>query len=572
MVTPKRFFRLLRRNGPSALIGAIAGAARESVRSSRITVAKSMNGEWTCRLRKTWRFPRWPHLKRRLDVRLGGPSTDFRRRCETSPPDIYTPAQEPPTAYRLLLAGPSALADNRVMRFLGSRAAAGDLNLLHGDDVADWAPGLTNVLYGIDADLAGHALLTGLRQRGVHCDWLAALPEVPAAEVPLRDACDRQASPSAATDSLQYSDIVLPPPTFRSNPITDPAKRTLRILTYRWHVPHQYELFKLGADFTLVTDLGESSCRWWDLGQRPMPANARFAEWKDIEQSDFDLAILHFDEHVLDQLGKDTAIGADWGRTFRFLKHHLKIPCVAVCHGTPQAADSMLGDDGSEANRLELIELLADIPVVVNSHQALSEWDFNRARVIWQGFDPAEFPSRPPTGDVRPRILTLPPSAYALRPAYHGTELLRSVRQALPELAFENLAVPEPNLLLRGNAYAHAKFRHYVRAIHQFNVYFNPTLHSPMPRTRGEAMLCGLATVNARNHDVDLFINNGRDGFYGTTADELADQLQFLSARPDRTWKIGQAARETMIRVFHIDRFLSDWRELIRDVLGNSVI
>ena len=79
----------------------------------------------------------------------------------------------------------------------------------------------------------------------------------------------------------------------------------MRVLTYRWHVPHQYELFKLGADFTLVTDLGESSCRWWDLGQRPMPANVRFAEWHDIEQADFDLAILHFDEHVLDQRGKD---------------------------------------------------------------------------------------------------------------------------------------------------------------------------------------------------------------------------------------------------------------------------
>jgi hypothetical protein len=346
----------------------------------------------------------------------------------------------------------------------------------------------------------------------------------------------------------------------------------LRVLTYRWHVPHQYELFKLGAEFALVTDLGESSCRWWDLGQRPMPANVRFAKWHDIQQADFDLAILHFDEHVLDQRGKDEAVGGNWGQTFRFLRRNLAIPCFAVCHGTPQVADSMLGSEGAKANRLELIELLADIPVVVNSHQALSEWDFNRARVIWQGFDPSEFPLRPPPRTDRPRILTLPPSAYALRPAYHGTELLRIVSQALPELAFENLAVPEPNLLLRGNAYAHAKFRHYVGAIHQFNVYFNPTLHSPMPRTRGEAMLCGLATVNARNHDVDMFINNGRDGFYGTTADELADQLQFLAAHPDRTWEIGQAARETAIRVFHIDRFLADWRQLIRDVLGNSVI
>ena len=44
--------------------------------------------------------------------------------------------------------------------------------------------------------------------------------------------------------------------------------------------------------------------------------------------------------------------------------------------------------------------------------------------------------------------------------------------------------------------------------------YFNPTLHSPMPRSRGEAMLCGLATVNADSHDVNQFIQNGVNGFY----------------------------------------------------------
>ena len=86
-----------------------------------------------------------------------------------------------------------------------------------------------------------------------------------------------------------------------------------------------------------------------------------------------------------------------------------------------------------------------------------------------------------------------------------------AARMAAP---LERLCVAEPNLLLRGNAYADARFAHYVAALHGFDIYFNPTLRSPMPRSRGEAMLCGLATVNADSHDVDRFIENGMNGFY----------------------------------------------------------
>lgn len=221
--------------------------------------------------------------------------------------------------------------------------------------------------------------------------------------------------------------------------------------------------------------------------------------------------------------------------------------------------------------RMALVDFLGDTPVVVNSHQALAEWGFAAARVIWQGFDPAEFPCRPPPAGRAPRILTLPAAATAERPGYRGAELFNEVaaRIAAP---MEPLCVAEPNLLLRGNAYAAAKFAHYLAALHGFDIYFNPTLRSPMPRSRGEAMLCGLATVNAASHDVDRFIDNGVNGFYAGTADELADRLRFLLADPDRAWRIGQAGRATAMRLFHIDRYLADWRRLIRDTLGSDAI
>ena len=76
-------------------------------------------------------------------------------------------------------------------------------------------------------------------------------------------------------------------------------KRRYRILTHRWHVPHQHEIYKLPFDFTLLTGTGTKLTNKWDYEQRPLPANVRFLHAETVDPSAFDLAIVHFDENVL---------------------------------------------------------------------------------------------------------------------------------------------------------------------------------------------------------------------------------------------------------------------------------
>ncbi len=559
---PSAFTKLLRltaEHGPAPLLRAALGAAADACRERRFRVVASPMPD--CGWRTTWRRPTRRRFEQALRKRLGIAQPDFRRRAESAD-GIDARLPEVPFEATVLLAGSRALDDAWVRSFLLAQAADGVLRLVRPGDAVAPQPGTLTLLIGVEADAEGLACLLALQIRGIICDWLATPGETAPEEVPLREACLRQATPSADGSGLDYSPIAVPQRlTFPR--AAAPLPRPLRVLTYRWHVPHQYELFKLGAEFTLVSDLGEGSCRWWDLGQRPLPANARFAHWAEIDPRQFDLAVLHFDENVLQAAPDARSVGAEWGATFRFLQQNLTIPRVAVCHGTPHA--------DAPAQRAALADFLGDVPVVVNSHQAQAEWGFADARVIWQGFDPAEFPCRPPPGEGAPRILTLPQEATAERPGYRGADLLAQVaaRLAAP---LERLRVPEPNLLLSGNAYADARFAHYIAALHGFDIYFNPTLRSPMPRSRGEAMLCGLATVNADSHDVDRFIENGMNGFYAATAEELADQLGFLLADPARAWRIGQAGRETAMQRFHIDRYLADWRQLIRDALGSNAI
>lgn len=356
-------------------------------------------------------------------------------------------------------------------------------------------------------------------------------------------------------------------------PFAISRNRKLRVLTYRWHVPHQYELYKLPHEFTLLPDLGTGFTGGWEFEQRPQPKNATFKPRHQVRVSDFDLAIIHFDENVLSPENCNRVIGHDWGANFRYFVEQISgIPKVAICHGTPQFVgqyrpdyhESDLGMPIEESREL-LVNYLRDIPVVCNSHQAAREWGFKRSQVIWHGFDPSEFTSTDYSGG----ILSLGRSMRE-RPHYRGYEHFKRVSALLPEEfrpSFHN--VPRPPLYSVGQEiYPRLKFEVYKQSLRNHSVYFNPTLRSPMPRSRGEAMMSGLVSVSAANHDVQLFIKNGWNGFYSDSSEEMADYLLFLMRNKKACREIGVRSRATAADVFNHDRYLHAWQSLIHEVVG----
>jgi glycosyltransferase involved in cell wall biosynthesis len=349
------------------------------------------------------------------------------------------------------------------------------------------------------------------------------------------------------------------------------TRKTLRILTYRWHVAHQYELYKLGHHFSLVNDLDTPLTNGWDFGVRPLPDNTHFISHKSIRESDFDLAILHFDENVLSPENTNGVLGPEWGAAFRWFMEHVRLPKVAICHGTPQfygqynpGYDKPDLMEVIERARRKLVEYLGDTLVICNSHQAQGEWGFRRSRVIWHGFDPTELP---PATYERGILSPMGPLVLS-RPHYRGYVLYKKVFADFPaEFLPSSLFVPDPSPLYHRNQFATWKYRNYVDEIRRYSVYFNPTLRSPMPRARGEPMMCGVVTVSAKNHDVDMFIKNGINGFYADEPAELKEQLLFLLRNPVAAREIGAAGRRTALETFNIDRYLGDWRNVIQSLV-----
>lgn len=343
--------------------------------------------------------------------------------------------------------------------------------------------------------------------------------------------------------------------------------RKLRILTYPWHISHQYELYKLGHHFTLITDGGSWHTVGWNLQHRPIPCNIEFKSKRDINPQDYDLAILHFDENVLSPENSNGYVSKDWGDTFKFFREKIDLPKVAICHGTPQFYGQYdLNYNGSnlletiESEREKLVNYLGNILVITNSYQAQKEWNFKQSKVIWHGFNPNEFPLTTYTKG----ILSPFGEAVTSRPYYRGYPIYKAVFENFPtEYHPSILSVNEPDSSLQGNDYAQARFKNYVDSIRQYSIYFNPTIRSPMPRSRGEAMMCGLVTVSLKNHDVDLFIDNGINGFYAETPEELREILLYLLNHPQETCQIGHKGRQLAMDIFNHHRYLKSWDETL---------
>ncbi|MCL1889251.1 MAG: glycosyltransferase [Desulfovibrionaceae bacterium] len=376
--------------------------------------------------------------------------------------------------------------------------------------------------------------------------------QLPAPHTPLRRRAERLMSGSAAT---------------RIRPI---SPKRLRILSFHWHTAHQYELFKLPHDFFLVHGVGAPASQKWNIELRPAPDNIRFISHRGLDPRDYDLAIVPFDENVLAPQYCNGVLHPRWGELFLWFLHNVPLPKIGICHGTPlfygQWDITYAKPDLMrviEAERLRLVEAVKDFTVVCNSHQAEREWGFARSTVIWHGFDPMEFPPRDRESFG---CLTLEQETMRAKPFYNGFFIHRETCVDLPEAHTpHHIKVPSPrNGDLKGNLYARAKFRNYVDELRKYAVYFNPTVRSCMPRTRGEAMLCGLVPVSLLNHDADMFIKNGVNGFIGSCPRELREHITFCLERPAAAWKIGLEARKSACALFSLDRYLAEWQTLLQ--------
>ena len=301
-----------------------------------------------------------------------------------------------------------------------------------------------------------------------------------------------------------------------------------KILKYPWHTAHDYELAKLPHQFFFLSN----THRKWSYQQRPVP---ELINWVASEQDcQSDLMILHLDHWSYTQPSK----------RFLFLKYRdaYSGPKIVINHGCNMV-------DGCSAEIMR--ELTQGTYVVCNSSKAHDLWALPNSRFIRHGMSPEDWPA---TSYERNNIIVVQPTGEFYR-AYNNHAGIEHAERSI-------------DITWIGRDIGFRFFDDYRSYLGKSSVYFHPSFASPNPRARTEAMLSGLAIVSTAMHGEEEYIENGVNGFISNDIDELTDYLRYLRSNPEKAKSIGRAGRASAQKLFHIDSFIGQWNDLLREYVN----
>jgi len=306
---------------------------------------------------------------------------------------------------------------------------------------------------------------------------------------------------------------------------------SLKVLDFAHHEGMQYEFFKLGYDFDLIVggDWGN-----WSEKFRPLPDNVhllKHAKPNEINYDKYEVLIVH-----------------DY-KQYQATKN-VQIPKILIMHCSPRG----------QGNPLFKFENLEDYYVIFPTYADQREWAFecSHQRTIWHGFDPDEWPTN--IGNLN-KVLVVGRKIQD-RGAILGVNLIDQMRQnlALEVVGDKKIGLPPPQ-----------SFGELKQVYREYSVYFNPTLSSSMPRSRGEAMITGMPVVTTGFFDEARFIENGVNGFVSNDAGKLNECLLHLLYDANLRSTMRANMRETAIELFHIKRFLKEWHEVFSVITGKQL-
>lgn len=208
---------------------------------------------------------------------------------------------------------------------------------------------------------------------------------------------------------------------------------------------------------------------------------------------------------------------------------------ICIMHGVPE----------SQGQIDTLKHLMDDVMVVCNSWQQEREWGFKRSKTIIHGFDESEWPQ---TNYKRNEIVTTLPGIDENYPSFgrnYGIAMLNEVRKQVP-------------VTWIGKDKKFRSWEKYKKYMAGASIYFNPTLRSPMPRARGEAMMMGLAAVTTPYYDADRF--SACDVW---TASDAVLMLKGLLKDRKLTSLMGIRSRTTALKHFSWSRWAKEWQGTI---------
>ena len=310
----------------------------------------------------------------------------------------------------------------------------------------------------------------------------------------------------------------------------------MRILI--WHVHGSWTTgFVQGRHEYLIPVLrgrgpdGRGRARTWDW-----PASAIEVTPEQAAQADVDVVVLQR-PHELEGLAEQWLGGRRPGR-------HL--PAVYLEHSAPQ---------GRVADMRHPAFDRPDLTVVHVTHFNDLFWDTGTTptRVIEHGIVD---PSYRYTGELARAAAVI--NEPVRRGRVTGTDLLPRLNGAVPIDLFGMGAGAVGGIEDVPQARLHEEMA-------RRRVYLHPIRWTSLGLSLLEAMHLGMPVVGLATTEVVEAVPPGA-GVVSTSVDRLAQAVRRLAADRDEAEALGRAARAAALRRYGLDRFLTDWDELLEEV------
>jgi len=106
-----------------------------------------------------------------------------------------------------------------------------------------------------------------------------------------------------------------------------------------------------------------------------------------------------------------------------------------------------------------------------------------------------------------------------------------------------------------------------VREYNKATVFLNTSLISPVPTALMEAMSCGCPVVSTATCMIPEIIEDGVNGFISNDPEVLRDRVKQLLDDEGLRKKMGEAARETIVSNYGLEKFVNRWNEVFEKCL-----
>ena len=336
-------------------------------------------------------------------------------------------------------------------------------------------------------------------------------------------------------------------------------KDRIKIFGHLNHLGNQYEMLKLAKNYPVKFYWFENNVRRWTAySPRPEPTtwlNDDEFEWvTHYEPGKYDMAILHLDQQAADPL-----IGK--GQLYRQLNEVIQdIPKLVFNHGTPMW-DEMFTEDfvinGGDVHTTKGVHhidgikaIVGDNQMIVNSYEAVERWGWGYPLI--HGMDKDEWWDLP----KEPRVtISLSPGGLD---KYYNRQLLSAIKAEV----HRKCGLDVQHVMVN---YKAQDWNDYRQFLGKSLIYINPTLDSPMPRARTEAMLSGCCVLTSKYHGAGDYIEHGKEGFImpdnPMSYAETIYQLIFHNYKD--ALAIGQAGKAKATKLFDHKRYQEDLYNII---------